>query len=1243
MTVHDRAGVYRPAIRAPVVIDVEGTRVFGGVVQHITETDFGDYLGNHFTVEAADWTVLLETTLFNGVATGPTLKDLVTFFVTGSLGARGFSVHPDQAPGPVLGDRGYDFAYVSAIFDEWAAATGWPWTIDPLQRILFAPPAGRPAPIALRADNDTIHAIATVTDISGYVNAVWLHYGPPGLRDVTESWTGDGTRRAFPARAFPQPEGITAGPPTALVNGVTETVGPVDDPTASWWWRPADATLLNAPTRATLAAGVTLSWIEVAQFPGAVYAANTAEIALYGEFSVRVTNPNILDVTQAQDAAAGELLARGGLTHRVNLATPTPGLFPGHVVTVDVAERALVNQPCLIVTERLAFAGKKGEDASDVWRFDLELVVGAIYGESWQKFFRDLAPSGAGSGTSSGAVGPPAGGGDGGGGTTTIAGGPVYAGGSRAITVTGSTAWTPISEFVDVLLPASHRRDGRLHVPVSRLADGGERDDRGAGRRARERRPRLRDQCGDGGDRLECAGGVPRVRPQLAAGGAVLPGRGADHDRGQRGLCGGRDAVSEGGGLMRVIRTERAAFTALPARAAEPVLSVTASGDVRQGALVAGDIPAAFTRDDAAETITEPWTWDGDPILWTVTGVAPPSAVARSVGTRLVLFPNPGAIEYAVGIESGAVWASVPITTEHKWYQGTSARLRLMADGTLAIEQGSGTLQLASTGGHGAIQVPGGSLNVETPTADIRVTTMPNGALYPSANYRTHLGALQAKWLSIHGAELWVETLVAQQTMATIGGRIFVAATSSLTRDCAPGDTLIYTKHNNFTSHLPPNQYGAWLLLESGGRFEIMQVSVQTYADPQPPTAQGDYPYYVLRAQLGTAEQWYAGDALVSTGGWQAATGRIGGGFLDVYSLSGVTGSGTGPTIVGNIRTGATPAAWQPRWAIGNLHGLYGNPPERFGAVFGAPTAGLHLQVDDTAGIQFLDATNLPYATWDMAGLITLGRAALPNVQIDGTGMRLRHGATAMMTLEAASGDLTLTGNLRSGPTTTYTSAGTGFFLGWNGGTPQFRIGGQPGTNAKRITWDGFGLHVVAAGLRIDDATGIVLEASSVHDPPRSIEWTAGGRIWQHTDGILHLESYPGSMELIAQTGRVYLSAGAPTTHDQTFIQLNPFGADIEIGGRFAAGGNKKVDLVPAADLNASLGHGGRRWDTVWMNHSSGGLESAYGYPIVIQPSGVLTSLHIGKHGYWDPPGGGRLVVYYGIVVDFVGGTFVPF
>lgn len=53
----------------------------------------------------------------------------------------------------------------------------------------------------------------------------------------------------------------------------------------------------------------------------------------------------------------------------------------------------------------------------------------------------------------------------------------------------------------------------------------------------------------------------------------------------------------------------------------------------------------------------------------------------------------------------------------------------------------------------------------------------------PETNYLTNLGTINKKYLTLHAAELWVDTLVAHETIATIGGRIIVAPTTSLLQD----------------------------------------------------------------------------------------------------------------------------------------------------------------------------------------------------------------------------------------------------------------------------------------------------------------------------------------------------------------------------------------------------------------------------------------------------------------------------
>jgi hypothetical protein len=67
----------------------------------------------------------------------------------------------------------------------------------------------------------------------------------------------------------------------------------------------------------------------------------------------------------------------------------------------------------------------------------------------------------------------------------------------------------------------------------------------------------------------------------------------------------------------------------------------------------------------------------------------------------------------------------------------------------------------------------------------------------PTTNYDQNLGQLSNKYLTLHAAELWVETLVAQNTLATIGGRILVGPTNILSQDLSAGATTLYVKYNN--------------------------------------------------------------------------------------------------------------------------------------------------------------------------------------------------------------------------------------------------------------------------------------------------------------------------------------------------------------------------------------------------------------------------------------------------------------
>ena len=256
--------------------------------------------------------------------------------------------------------------------------------------------------------------------------------------------------------------------------------------------------------------------------------------------------------------------------------------------------------------------------------------------------------------------------------------------------------------------------------------------------------------------------------------------------------------------------------------------------------------------------------------------------------------------------------------------------------------------------------------------------------VYPQSNYDLNLGLINKKFLTLHAAELWVETLVAQNTIATIGGRILVGPTTTLIQDLGSGvgDTTIYVKHNEMVS-------GDRVYMEADGKFEFMAITGNAVAlSPGP-----GYSYTVTRNLDGSgATAWYAGDAIFNTG-------TTNDGFIDLYSIQSIkrredpTNTEVGPTIVGNVRTGTAFNAWAPRWAVGNLNGLYGYSATTYGFAAGNPST-TWLSADATNGIR---VNNGSYARFQVnaSGDVVLRDAA----------------GTTRVALDSSSGDMGFLGD----------------------------------------------------------------------------------------------------------------------------------------------------------------------------------------------------------------------------------------
>lgn len=319
-------------------------------------------------------------------------------------------------------------------------------------------------------------------------------------------------------------------------------------------------------------------------------------------------------------------------------------------------------------------------------------------------------------------------------------------------------------------------------------------------------------------------------------------------------------------------------------------------------------------------------------------GTTPSNQVLASTAT--------GGLKLATLDTTGAITAAPNADVTHQFGYLLAGKVGASGSAGIAHSSFAGSTQIMLH------QQSSGDVFLNAPTGNYiyhrinqnTVMQMDATRLNPAGSIAKDLGDYNRKWRTLFAAELYVETLVAQDVMSTIGGRVLVTPTTTLIANLTNVATTIDVKHNGFTN-------GTYIYMASApsgiAQIEAMKITSSATVIP------GGYRYSVTRNLDGTgANNWVSGDAVAGQGA------SVGQGYIDLTATNTVHNH-LGPTITVYVRTATT--AWNsltPAVTMGNLRSFVDYSTDTTGFAHGndlilTPSTGFKgVTSDNTNGVR---------------------------------------------------------------------------------------------------------------------------------------------------------------------------------------------------------------------------------------------------------------------------------------------------
>jgi hypothetical protein len=379
------AQTFRPAVNQEVIVTVDGTRTFGGVIVEVEQLMEGDKVIVH-NVTCKDWTQHLDRKRVIERYEDTDLQAVVLDLIDRYADDYGFTDTNVGGAEVAIASVSFNELSLSECFNKLAKLTNYYWYVDAFKDVHFFKKNDEDAPFDLDATsgNFIIDSLVIKSDFSQIRNRVKIRGGEARAEERTKLWAGDGETDTFST------DHKFAEIPTVTVDGSPVTVG-VDylnqDEDFDCMWSFQQKYIRFTAGNIPAAPGSGTTNIEITGIPLkplVVQKQNNPSVNLYGVYEFVEYNDSLKTRDEALQFAQAKLELYAAAIRAGSFLTQTAGLRSGQTINITIPSRGIAED---FLIQSVTFNQESKE--TYIWRAEIATLKTITMIDILQKLLLD--------------------------------------------------------------------------------------------------------------------------------------------------------------------------------------------------------------------------------------------------------------------------------------------------------------------------------------------------------------------------------------------------------------------------------------------------------------------------------------------------------------------------------------------------------------------------------------------------------------------------------------------------------------------------------------------------------------------------------------------------------------------------------------------------------------------------------------------------------------------------------------